>query len=174
MKSKALIDAVSGVTKMWTKQRKREEREKSAFLNRCHSMVRRHTVSIKESAWQVMEEAFLQASANNTLPATARQIMYAARPKIAQRADRGLGGQFDKYFTQTLLPDYVAERRPAWASRVVFDARGHFAEPHSNTEIGLGTLEVRNYLAEASSHLVNGIAFDVSEMIYPTARRKTH
>src|SRR5262249_47873136 len=49
-------------------------------------------------------------------------------PKVAQMADRELGGKFDKYFTQTLLPDYVAERRPAWASRVVFDARGHFAE----------------------------------------------
>jgi hypothetical protein len=169
MKSKALIDAITSVTKKWTKQRKREEREKSAILNRRYSLLRRHTVSIKEAAWQVMEEAFLQASANNTLPATARQIMYAARPKIAQRADRGLGGQFDKYFTQTLLPDYVAERRPAWASRVVFDARGHFTEPHTKTEIGLGTLEVRNYLAEARSHRVNGFAFDVREKHYPTA-----
>src|SRR5262249_62258033 len=117
------------------------------IFDRQSSLGRRHTVSIREAAWRVMEEAFLQASANNTLPATARQIMYAARPKIAQRADRELGGQFDKYFTQTLLPDYIVERRPAWASRVVFDARGHFAEPHSNTEIGLGTLEGRDYVA---------------------------
>ena len=172
MKSKALIDAISGVTKKWTKQRKREEREKSAVLNRHYSLVRRHTVSIKEAAWRAIPDAFMQASANNTLPANARQIMYAARPKIAQMADRGLGGTFDKYFTQTLLPDYVAERRPAWASRVVFDARGHFAEPHSNTEIGLGTLEVRNYLAEARSHRVNGFAFDVREKHYPTAGPK--
>ena len=172
MKSKALIDAISGVTKKWTKQRKREEREKSAVLNRHYSLVRRHTVSIKEAAWRVMEEAFMQASANNTLPATARQIMYAARPKIAQRADRELGGQFDKYFTQTLLPDYIVERRPAWASRVVFDARGHFAEPHSNTEIGLGTLEVRDYVAGIRSHRVNGFAFDMREKHYPTAGPK--
>jgi len=172
MKSKALIDAISGVTKKRTKQRKREEREKSAVLNRHYSLVRRHTVSIKEAAWRAIPDAFMQASANNTLPANARQIMYAARPKIAQMADRGLGGTFDKYFTQTLLPDYVAERRPAWASRVVFDARGHFAEPHSNTEIGLGTLEVRNYLAEARSHRVNGFAFDVREKHYPTAGPK--
>jgi len=116
MKSKALIDAISGVTKKWTKQRKREEREKSAVLNRHYSLVRRHTVSIKEAAWRAIPDAFMQASADNTLPANARQIMYAARPKIAQMADRELGGTFDKYFTQTLLPDYVAERRPAWVA----------------------------------------------------------
>ena len=29
---------------------------------------------------------------------------------------------------------------------MVFDARGHFREPHTGTEIGLGTLEVRDYM----------------------------
>jgi hypothetical protein len=168
MKSKALIDAITGATKKWTKQRKREERERSAALNRSYFLIRRHTVSIKEAAWQVMEDAFMQASANNTLPANARQIMYAARPKIAQLTDRNIGGKFDKYFTQDLLPDYIAQRRPAWASKVVFDARGHFTEPHSDTEIGLGTLEVRAYVAGIRSHRVNGPAFDVREDRYPT------
>jgi hypothetical protein len=172
MKSKALIDAITGVTKKWTKQRKREERERSAAFNRRYFLIRQQTVSIKEAAWHVMQKAFMQASANNTLPANARQIMYAARPMIAQLSDRELGGKFDKYFTQTLLPDYVAERRPTWASKVAFDARGHFAEPHGNTEIGLGTLEVRNYLAEARSHRVNGFAFDIREKRYPTAGPK--
>jgi len=168
MKSKALIDAISGVTKKWTKQRKREERERSAALNRRHFLIRRHLVSIREAAWQAMEEAFLKASANNTLPANARQIMYAARPKIAQLADRDIGTGFDKYFTQSLLPDYIAEVRPAWASKVVFDARGHFVEPHTNQGLGLGTLEVRNYLASARRHRINGFEFDVLEARYPT------
>ena len=172
MKSKALIDAISGVTKKWTKQRKREERERSAALNRRYFLVRRHVVSIKEAAWRAIPDAYMKASANNTLPANARQIMYAARPKIAQLADRDLGGQFDKYFTQTLLPDYVAERRPPWASRVVFDARGHFTEPYTDIEIGLGTLEVRDYLGKARTHQVNGIEFNVCEDRYPTAGPK--
>jgi len=168
MKSKALIDAITGVTKKWTKQRKREERERSAAFNRRYFLIRRQTVSIKEAAWQVMEEAFMKAGANNTLPANARQIMYAARPKIAQLADRELGGKFDKYFTQTLLPDYIAEMRPAWASKVVFDARGHFAEPHDSSGIGLGTLEVRDYLADVRGHKVPEPAFEVREARYPT------
>jgi hypothetical protein len=137
-------------------------------MNRHHAMTRYRMVSIREAAWQVMEAAFMQASANNTLPANARQIMYAARPKIAQRADRDLGGNFDKYFTQTLLPDYIAKRRPSWAPKVAFDARGHFAEPHSNEEIGLGTLEVRDYVAGIRNHGVNGFAPDVREDRYPT------
>jgi Topoisomerase 6 subunit A/Spo11, Toprim domain len=174
MKSEALVDAITGVTKKWTKQRKREERDRSAAVNRHYALTRYRMVSIREAAWQVMQAAYMKASANNELFANARQIMYAARPKIAQLADRQLGGQFDKYFTQTLLPDYIAESRPAWAPKVVFDARGHFAEPHGDTdsEIGLGTLEVRNYLAEVSGHKVLPPTFDVWEKCYPTCGPK--
>jgi hypothetical protein len=49
-----------------------------------------------------------------------------------------------QYFTQTLLPNYMIEHGVRWD--VVFDARGHIEEPHTNLQIGLGTLEVRNYL----------------------------
>jgi hypothetical protein len=48
------------------------------------------------------------------------------------------------YFSQTLLPDYVEEHRLGW--HVVYDARGHFEEPHTNRRIGCGTIEVGNYL----------------------------
>jgi hypothetical protein len=171
-KSTALIGALTGVTKKWTKQRKREERERSALMNRRYAMTRYRHVSIKEAAWRTMESAFMKASGDGKLWANARQIMYAARPQIAQLADRDLGGKFDKYFTQTLLPDYIAERRPAWASKVVFDARGHFTEPHTNTEIGLGTLEVREYLARIRRHEVGDPTFDVCESHYPTAGPK--
>src|SRR5262249_22610067 len=48
-------------------------------------------------------------------------------------------------FTQTLLPDYIEENGVDW--NVIYDARGHFTEPHDGEHFGLGTLEVRNYLA---------------------------
>jgi hypothetical protein len=51
----------------------------------------------------------------------------------------------DKYFKQVLLPDYIAENGVDWD--VVFDDRGHFEEPHADTAIGVGTLNVREYLA---------------------------
>jgi hypothetical protein len=172
MKSNALIEAITNITKKWTKQRKREERERSAVMNRHYAMTRYRIVSIREAAWQVMEAAFMQTSANNTLKANARQIMYAARPKIAQLSDRDLGGTFDKYFTQTLLPDYITDIKPVWTPNVVFDARGHFAEPHVQREIGLGTLEVRDYLDTVRSHGIEGFEIDVREEHYPTAGPK--
>ena len=51
------------------------------------------------------------------------------------------------YFSQTLLPDYIEEHGVDWD--VVYDARGHFEEPHTNRRIGCGTIEVGNYLAAA-------------------------
>ena len=56
------------------------------------------------------------------------------------------------YFSQTLLPDYIEEHGVDWD--VVYDARGHFEEPHTNRRIGCGTIEVGNYLhgGERSGH----------------------
>ena len=96
-----------------------------------------------------MEEAYLKASGGGTLPASARQIMYQARPIILAQIDKQLGKNFDQYFTQQLLPGYLMEysnKTNDWD--VVFDARGHFWEPHTKKEIQLGTLEVRKYLGD--------------------------
>ena len=41
----------------------------------------------KEAAWEVLEAAYMAASANGTLPASARQIYYQARPKIMAMTD---------------------------------------------------------------------------------------
>ena len=150
MKAYKIIDAVQGVTKRWAKQRKAEERSWSAAANRRNVMTRRRPhVTVKMAAWMVMERAYLKASANGTLPAHARQIMYAARPHIIREADRELGDKFDRYFTQTLLPDYIEEKGVDW--NVVFDARGHFAEPHSTRDVPLGTLQVRKYLPKCKA-----------------------
>ena len=110
-------------------------------MNRHARMMRSRRVSQKDAAYEVMEEAYLKASANGTLPAHARQIMYQARGYIQDRTGRQLD---DAYFTQTLLPDYISEHDVDWD--VVSDDRGHFHEPHTSRSIGLGTLAVRDYL----------------------------
>jgi hypothetical protein len=104
-------------------------------------------MSIKVAAWQVMAEAYHTASGGGRLPANARQIMYAARKRILELTGRTKLD--DRYFTQTLLPDYV-EQHPAATSSwdVVFDDRGNFIEPHTNRTVPLGTVEVRQYLGE--------------------------
>src|SRR5262245_58426660 len=97
----AIIRAVTKGTAKWAKQRKAEECHASAAFYRWERLVRRHRVTIKEVAWEVMEKAYLAASDNGRLPATATQVMYAAPAEIQQRTGRPLDRQ---YFNQTVLP----------------------------------------------------------------------
>jgi hypothetical protein len=136
-----IIGLVREGTKKWTRTVKAEERSPASRRYRVSRMTRERGTSIKEAAAQIMEQAYLQASGGGTLPANARQIMYAARPHIQQVTGRELD---DNYFTQTVLPDYLDEHGVDWD--VIYDARGHFTEPHDGESFGIGTLEVRQYL----------------------------
>ena len=107
-------------------------------------MTYRRSITIKDAAYDVIPEAYLKANANNTLPAKARQVMYAARGQNSgsnrQVARRSI-------LSQTLLPDFIAENPELTAGwKVVFDARGHLVEPHTERSVPLGTLEVESYL----------------------------
>ena len=124
MERDAIIDALTGVTKKWAKQRKKEERDSSATLDRKYVMMRAYHVSIRAAAWRIMEEAYLKASADGRLPAHARQIMYAARGPIQRTTDRPIGQGFDQYFTQTLLPEYMDEKGVNWNNCEVWQKRG--------------------------------------------------
>jgi hypothetical protein len=142
-----ILDAVESATAKWTKQKKSEERHPGNIRYRSSRMTREPRTTQKEAAWEVMAAAYMAASAGGKLPAKARQIYYQARPKImALTDDKEL--QFG-YFSQTLLPYYVEEQGVDWD--VVYDARGHFEEPHTNRRIGCGTIEVRNYLKAAKA-----------------------
>jgi hypothetical protein len=107
-------------------------------------------MTIKDAAWQVMPAAYAAASSEGTLPANARQVMYAARPDILRLTGKDPDYHFnDQYFTQGLLPDYI-EAHPGITANwdVVFDDRGTFIEPHTGRVVPLGTIEVREYLGE--------------------------
>jgi hypothetical protein len=137
-----ILDVVETATARWTKQKKSEERTPGNVRYRRSRMTKESRVSQREAAWEVMEAAYMAASANGRLPANARQIFYQARPKImALTDDKELNYN---YFSQTLLPNYIEENGLDW--NVVYDARGHFEEPHTNRRIGCGTVEVGNYL----------------------------
>jgi hypothetical protein len=137
-----ILDAVESATAKWTRQRKSEERHPRNILYRVSRMTAAPRTTLKEAVWDVMESAYKAASANGTLPASARQIYYQARGRVMEATD-------DKelqynYFSQTLLPDYIEEHGVNWD--VVYDARGNFEEPHTGRRIGCGTVEVDNYL----------------------------
>jgi hypothetical protein len=173
-----MIDAVEAATSKWTRQKKSEERHPGMIRYRVSRMTKEPRTTQKEAAWQILEEAYMAASGNGTLPALARQIFYQARPKImALTDDKEL--QYG-YFSQTLLPNYIEEHGVDW--NVVYDARGHFEEPHTNRRIGCGTIEVGNYLhamnsprilpAEISGASVNVIGPSGASAECCSARRK--
>jgi len=122
-------------------------------------------VIIKTAAYEVMYQAYMLASANGTLPANARQIMYAARPLVFEKTG-GKCWEKSSYFTQTLLPDYVSEHPDETADwDVVYDARGHLVEPHVRARLGLGTLEVRRYVNSWSNGAsVPSVDIDIDDL----------
>jgi len=135
------------VSKDFVKEKKKTKRGRGLSgraIKRLYSR-RVYEVSIKDAAYQVMEQAYLRASANNTLPANARQVMYQARPLIQKLTDKMWKN--DSLFTQKLLPDFMEANPGKTASwDVVYDARGHLQEPHTGVRIDLGTLDVRHYI----------------------------
>ncbi len=164
-----LIKSLKAVTKKW-KQAKRhadkENRVRQQMLDKLH---REYVpeASIKEAAYDSMVQAYMLASASNTLPANARQIMYAARPLVLERTG-GKCWQDSSYFTQHLLPDFL-ELNPELTADwdVAYDARGRFDEPHTQQRTDLGTLEVRRYLHTWRNDLSDSAEVQVDYM-YPT------
>jgi hypothetical protein len=104
-------------------------------------------MTVKDAAYRVMKQAYVDTSDNGRFPANARQIMYVARPEVLKLT----GGRYWKSsstFTQGHLPTYLRDYPEETADwDVVFDDGGHWTEPHTGATIGLGTLSVRNYIA---------------------------
>jgi Protein of unknown function C-terminus (DUF2399) len=152
-----LGEMIVKATARWRRQKRAEIRHADAVRRRTELLAKpTKPMSIKDATWQVMAYAYAHAAGDVGL-ANARQIMYAARPAILELTRRSQFG--DQYFTQTLLPDYLNEfPRETENWDVVFDDRGHFAEPHTGHTIGLGTLAVRGYLAECREPQIIGAA----------------
>jgi hypothetical protein len=159
----AIVGLTESVTKDWTKQRKAEERNANARARRFDRLTRVDTVTIRDAAFQMMEEAYQRASNNGTLPANPRQIYYAARRQILLATGRD--ALQSGYFLQMSLRDYM-EAYDCCEWDVVWDARGHFSEPHTERVIPIGTLEGRQYLGDRPK-LGSAIAV-CADALYPT------
>jgi hypothetical protein len=164
----AADDIKKGLTKNlanFTKQRKAEEKHTSAGRWRRSRMTEVRGEYQNEAADAVMRECYMKVSDDNQLPALVRQIFYVARPLIEERTDKPLSYV---YFSQTLLPDYMnAHSRECRDWDVNYDDRGHFVEPHTGRMIGLGTLNVHDYLQK-----VRALRLDVAS--FSSASVKTY
>jgi hypothetical protein len=144
--------------KTFTKQRKAEERSSSAGRWRSSRMTEVRGQYMTEIAEKLMTECYMKASDNGSLPATARQIYYVARPLFEEQTE-GKPLRYE-YFSQTLLPKYIDEHAQARDWDVVWDDRGHFVEPHTGRVLGLGTLNVRHYLSRVADLELEEADFD--------------
>jgi hypothetical protein len=102
----AILGLTKSVTKDWTRQRKAEERNANAAAARTARMIRSERLTIKDAAFQVMDEAYDKASAGGTLPVNPRQIYYAARRSILLETggDALESGYFPSTWTRTTAP----------------------------------------------------------------------
>jgi len=100
-------------------------------------------VSIKKAAFDVLEDAVAHASSNFSHKITARQVYYAVRDRVTRLHGIEIT---DTYFTQTLLPEYIAIEEPCHWPLINFDARGSASEPHDGEKkIPLSTEGLINF-----------------------------
>lgn len=164
----ALQTALRSVSKDWKTAKRRADAQDRLRRRDLEKQRKRRAPlpTIKDAAYRWMEIGYLEASANGSLPANARQIMYAVRPYVL--AEVGECWSNSSYFTQHLLPDFMEEYGIAdWNE--VFDARGHLAEPHSDQRIELGTLAVRRYLRSQAPEADDLDPERLIETRFPTA-----
>jgi hypothetical protein len=150
----AITNALEYVTRSYTKTKRRAQRRQTREIKQsdldehAEARVKKKEAEeeIRSAAFRVMPEAYGMASGDGSLPAHARQVMYAARKIILKTPEAKLW-TYDSYFTQKLLPEFQKENSDVTQDwNVVYDARGHFREPHTGVRFGIGTLEVRRYV----------------------------
>jgi DNA topoisomerase VI subunit B len=142
----ASVNSVSGEYAKIARTRIRDANRGERAMDRYRASVRQKR-SIKDIVSEHLPAVYLAVSGNNRYPAVVRQIFYGLRPLVlSELTDKG---DLDSvYITQTLIPNFMEENPETCQDwDVVFDARGHFAEPHTDKTFGIGTLEVREYLA---------------------------
>jgi len=157
--SEDIFSGITNVAKKWTEAKRKADNQDRVTRSQ-YRYVYSDRVTIVEVANEIMEEAYNKASSNGKYYANARQIFYAARPLILARATASK--LKSSYFTQTLLKNYIEEYAPPWADNVVWDARGHFAEPHGGEALGNGGAEVRQYVASFRDPVVGKPDWDVT------------
>lgn len=157
--SAALSDLVEKVTAKWTRQKRSEYRDERARLRREEKF--RHKdrpMSLVEAVRfvepgedkDVMTRAYRQAEGRPGLPVQPRQMFYKARPMLMRLTGRASVDGED--FGQRLLVAYMnefPERTANW--NITWKERGNFYEPHTEKRVGLGTLEVRDYVGSFSN-----------------------
>jgi DNA topoisomerase VI subunit A len=142
MKSESILKAVTAVTKDWCKQRKAEEKNRSARSRRQYYSTR---INFTEVANMILPEAYQHASGGGKYTVAQRQMYYAARDAFFAATGRHIEAQ---YFTQTILRQYLNRHNVDW--KITADPRGTFIIPNGSSEkrVPVGTVQIDKHLEE--------------------------
>lgn len=102
---------------------------------------RKTSFTLIDAADMCMQDAYNKVSNNGQYWANARQLMYAARPRLLEIT--GKTSFQDSYFSQDLLPHFLQANPELTANwKVAYDKRGSVIQPHTGQSVGLGTVEI--------------------------------
>jgi len=169
----SLKTLVKAVSKDFTKRAKQRERARARQYKEEQKPRPRMQMSQVEAAFQVMQSAYMKASANNTLPANFRQVYYAARPEILSLCE--IEKLSDDYF-RTLVRKFERENPELTKDwDIVYDARGSLIEPYTGGRVPLGTVGVRHYIDTWKNiTVVPGGRFEVPSISPPLLSHSGH
>lgn len=128
--------ALKLVTKAYTARMKAAERD----ANRAPPKPAKSKDStLKDAIFTVMAESIATVSQGNTCDFSARNHFYAVRPLVQQFTDKKLSQSYlDRIIDEWEATNGIIERRTR-------DPRGFLLEPHTGTQIPLGTRQVDDY-----------------------------
>jgi DNA topoisomerase VI subunit A len=145
MNAADITGIAASVTRKWAKQRKSEERDTIARARRAEVWSGR--IAFTAVARELIDYGYDEVSGSGALPAPQRNIFYAIREMFRERTGREVRW---KYFTGKLLRAHLnLPHTENW--KVTRDPRGTLIEPHTQKEIGVGTLKIDEYLRDMGS-----------------------
>jgi DNA topoisomerase VI subunit B len=178
----ALSNCVRKVTAAWTREKRQADKndrlDEQQLERQRRGEDKEKKGKLKAAARRFTPAAYDEASGSGSGPALARQIAYANRRLVLNSGQPKYYEDLRTY-SQTILTEYMRDhpkRTKGW--NVVFDARGHLEEPHTdNPPVPLGTLEVRDHVGEWTGDEIAGVEIDLRDKymvptIGPTNRYK--
>jgi hypothetical protein len=140
----AVGTALSRVTKTITKEARARERDAARAEREAERRARgeKPKLTKAQACYEVLYEAYMFSTGNESLPTFARDLYYAVRNRIERFGYDADELTYD-YFCNPILPDYRREAQEL--PLVEYEPRGTLYEPHDGEEVPIGTRAVAEY-----------------------------
>lgn len=154
-----ILAATKSVTKLWTRQRKQEEKDVRAKSSRQH-LFKKSRVSFTDVMGEILPAAYQHASGGGKHPVSKRQLYYASRQKFLELTGKPIDAT---YFSNKLLVQYMNRHPETESWDMTADARGTLTIPNASHDIRIpcGTLQIRGYLARIANGSIPGLNVSV-------------